>query len=544
VSYGYDALGRLVSSTASSGTTTSLSYLGTGQTIASDGTDLYSYDPSGDATAAEAVSGGTGEAVMTDQHGDITAAFSPASTTSSLAGYATYSPYGAVTSSGGTMPGIGYQGDYTDPTTGLVHMGARWYNPSTGAFTSSDTISSTPVPSTVDGNPYAYADGNPLTETDPSGHLCLVCDVETGLRWGESAAADAAGVSWEEAPELDVMAVAGYYSYEEAHQIADALAQAPLDLIQELEGCAVGCGYDYDPSGGSTGTGPAPCNIACGGPPILGLEPGWGQPSIRSTISSGPSPSAGPGPGPCGYVACPPPPPPPDCYAGPHPTCKPQAPPGSLLHDEIITNLVKNITSYPDLCKLGLCITEKNKPKQGPVKGTTPSNTGTPGNGGNGDQNDQELLHPARDQGIPPTPTAGGTSGGNIGKGGGGNPPTENGDACGPGDGSPPRFVASKQGIIDTQSPALQQQISNVVNALSETGSPPPGVRQGGLPGKPGVYGNRSGELPAQPEGYYTESDVWPGPGPRGTERIVVGDGGEVWYTPDHYGNFRSWPPC
>jgi ribonuclease T1 len=45
-----------------------------------------------------------------------------------------------------------------------------------------------------------------------------------------------------------------------------------------------------------------------------------------------------------------------------------------------------------------------------------------------------------------------------------------------------------------------------------------------------------------QPEGYYTESDVWPGPGPRGTERIVTGEGGEVWYTPDHYGTFWAWP--
>ncbi len=104
------------------------------------------------------------------------------------------------------------------------------------------------------------------------------------------------------------------------------------------------------------------------------------------------------------------------------------------------------------------------------------------------------------------------------------------------------RFVASRQGIIDTQSPALRQQIRDVVDSLDQTGSPPPGVRQGGLPGKPGVYGNRSGALPVQPEGYYTESDVWPGPGSRGTERIVVGGPGEVWYTPNHYGTFWMWP--
>lgn len=105
---------------------------------------------------------------------------------------------------------------------------------------------------------------------------------------------------------------------------------------------------------------------------------------------------------------------------------------------------------------------------------------------------------------------------------------------------SKPRFVASKQGIIDTASPKLKSQIDDVADSMINNGSPPPGVRQGGLPGKPGIYGNRSGALPQRPEGYYRETDVWPGPGPRGTERLVVGRNGEVWYTPDHYGNFRT----
>jgi RHS repeat-associated protein len=54
--------------------------------------------------------------------------------------------------------------------TGLVYMNARWYNPATGSFVSSDTLNGTPIPSTVDGNPYAYADGNPVTDIDPTGH--------------------------------------------------------------------------------------------------------------------------------------------------------------------------------------------------------------------------------------------------------------------------------------------------------------------------------------------------------------------------------------
>jgi len=102
-----------------------------------------------------------------------------------------------------------------------------------------------------------------------------------------------------------------------------------------------------------------------------------------------------------------------------------------------------------------------------------------------------------------------------------------------------PRFVAASDGMIDTASPVLRQQIDDVADSMITTGSPPPGVRQGGLPGKPGVYGNKSGALPDQPVGYYHEADVWPGTGPRGTERIVVGNSGEVWYTPNHYGTLR-----
>lgn len=105
-----------------------------------------------------------------------------------------------------------------------------------------------------------------------------------------------------------------------------------------------------------------------------------------------------------------------------------------------------------------------------------------------------------------------------------------------------PRFVATADGtIIDTQAPALAQQIDDVVTSLRSTGQPPGGVYQGGYNGQTGVYANLGGDLPPQPIGYYTESGVWPGA--PGTERIVIGQQpGEVWYSPDHYGTFRSWP--
>ena len=53
------------------------------------------------------------------------------------------------------------------------------------------------------------------------------------------------------------------------------------------------------------------------------------------------------------------------------------------------------------------------------------------------------------------------------------------------------------------------------------------------------TFRNREGLLPSQPEGYYTEF-VHPTPGLNGPgpQRIIRGQGGELYYTPDHYRSF------
>lgn len=53
-------------------------------------------------------------------------------------------------------------------------------------------------------------------------------------------------------------------------------------------------------------------------------------------------------------------------------------------------------------------------------------------------------------------------------------------------------------------------------------------------------FGNREALLPAQTDpGYYTEHVVrTPGITQVGPQRIITGNGGEVWYTPDHYKTF------
>lgn len=55
------------------------------------------------------------------------------------------------------------------------------------------------------------------------------------------------------------------------------------------------------------------------------------------------------------------------------------------------------------------------------------------------------------------------------------------------------------------------------------------------------TFGNRERRLPQKPSGYYTEY-VHPtkginGPGP---QRVILGKGGDIWYTPDHYDTFKK----
>ena len=62
-----------------------------------------------------------------------------------------------------------YNGEYTDSSTGLQYLRARYYDSSQGRFTTKDTLlGSTEKPITR--NLYTYCGNNPLNVTDPSGH--------------------------------------------------------------------------------------------------------------------------------------------------------------------------------------------------------------------------------------------------------------------------------------------------------------------------------------------------------------------------------------
>ncbi len=71
--------------------------------------------------------------------------------------------------------------------------------------------------------------------------------------------------------------------------------------------------------------------------------------------------------------------------------------------------------------------------------------------------------------------------------------------------------------------------------ALIDRGGPFPYARDGV------VFGNFEGHLPEHRRGYYHEYTVrTPGSRDRGARRIVTGQGGEIYYTDDHYDSFRA----
>ncbi|XVV02717.1 LamG-like jellyroll fold domain-containing protein [Actinosynnema sp. CA-248983] len=174
----YDPLGRL----HTTGNRT-LAYQGTSQTIISDGTDFYSHTPDG--TPLGIKQGTATGLAVTDLHTDLVATTNP--TTGTLTNSRTYTPFGTVQATTGTQPTLGYQHQYTDPTTGNVNMGARWYQPGTGTFTSRDTATLDPTDLT-NANRHAYAAANPLTNTDPTGHFVPVA-IGVAIAAGSSGAA-------------------------------------------------------------------------------------------------------------------------------------------------------------------------------------------------------------------------------------------------------------------------------------------------------------------------------------------------------------------
>jgi RHS repeat-associated protein len=207
--YRYDGAGDTISRTLSTGHTETLAWDPEGhlkQDTAGNGTVNYLYNASGATllrkdtgqhmstlylpgqevyldtssqtlSAARLMSAPSGATVVEQTGGSTSYEFADAQGTATLTVNAStlattrreFTPWGA--SRGGTPTSWPddhtFLGKATDPTTNLVDIGARQYDPTTGRFISVDPVMEASDPRQMGG--YTYAGDNPSTHSDPSG---------------------------------------------------------------------------------------------------------------------------------------------------------------------------------------------------------------------------------------------------------------------------------------------------------------------------------------------------------------------------------------
>jgi RHS repeat-associated protein len=139
------------------------SALGILQDVENGARTSYARDPK-DAFATMQNPAGTRYNLITDYQGSVIGMLD---TTGNLTASYTYTPYGATTATG---PAAGdnhfrWQGNY-QLQGGVYLMGYRYYNPNYGRFTQPD-------PTSQEDNPYTYATGDPINNTDPNGDSFL-----------------------------------------------------------------------------------------------------------------------------------------------------------------------------------------------------------------------------------------------------------------------------------------------------------------------------------------------------------------------------------
>ncbi|MGI5398458.1 polymorphic toxin-type HINT domain-containing protein [Streptomyces sp. CA-135486] len=162
--YTYDSLDRV-----SSRNGVDFSYAGLAPDPVKDQTATYGRGAA-DELLAVAEGGGPAQLTVEDKHGDVVGNMSATDgAATSLTKSTAYDPFGQTLGTTDVAGNAGFQGDYTDPDTDQVNMGARWYDPGTGAFDSRDSYNYASGASIL-ANRYTYGAGAPMDYSDPDGH--------------------------------------------------------------------------------------------------------------------------------------------------------------------------------------------------------------------------------------------------------------------------------------------------------------------------------------------------------------------------------------
>jgi RHS repeat-associated protein len=173
VDFTYDGLDRIATRTRAS-TTDAFAYAGAAmdpaKVITGVNATSYSRTPGGSPVAVTNTASSSTAYMGANRHGDNRWNFNTSGTTTDST---VYDPFGnSLASTGSTGDNLGYQSDWTDPDSGNVWMGARWYSPASGTFQSRDTYSGE-LTTPISLNRYTYAHANPVSNYDPNGNVCF-----------------------------------------------------------------------------------------------------------------------------------------------------------------------------------------------------------------------------------------------------------------------------------------------------------------------------------------------------------------------------------
>ena len=173
--FSYDAIGRRTSRTVSGVTTP---YLYDGDNAATVAGYQVLSGLNLDESYAQIAPGGTTNSITDGLGSTVALTDGSAATTASYS----YTPYGATSATGTGDTPFQFTGRENDGASNLYYYRARYYSPQMGRFIAED-------PSGFAGgiNAYAYADGDPIDFTDPTG-LLIGGRVNAGESYGDAAA--------------------------------------------------------------------------------------------------------------------------------------------------------------------------------------------------------------------------------------------------------------------------------------------------------------------------------------------------------------------
>ncbi len=190
VEYFYDALGQLVR-TKTNGVSSDYVLDESGGLprvigeITGTTEQLYVYGPEG-LHAQRKIENGVAQPVQYALNDGLGSVKGMVDSSGAIIGAQAYNSWGEIRYRGGAQPpSLGYTGEQ-NIADGTVHLRARSYLPSQGRFLQRDSFAGF-ADNAQSQNRYAYAEGNPVNATDPSGHIALVsskgvgADIDRGM---------------------------------------------------------------------------------------------------------------------------------------------------------------------------------------------------------------------------------------------------------------------------------------------------------------------------------------------------------------------------